>query len=272
MATTTRVAVGSDGSPTAHRAVGVASRVALALDVPLLVVTSWRRDGDERSTAEAAGAPEADTQASWAQATVADGAGVARAMGVPDVRTAMPVGRPGEALENLTTTQPGTLLVVGTVGLTAATERVLGNIPHHLTHHAAGDLLLVRSHDAEHVWDTVALATDGSDTSVHACRVGLELARRLDAMPVLVSAGRDRDAVEAVLEKVAATLDDGGALERRAVVGDDVSADLAHAAADHGLLVLGNRRMHGIGRLLGSVPNDLTHRVPTDLLLVDTSR
>ena len=55
-------------------------------------------------------------------------------------------------------------------------------------------------------------------------------------------------------------------------MGDDVSEAIADAATGRGLLVLGNRRMHGFGRLLGSVPNDLTHKIPTDILLVNTSR
>jgi hypothetical protein len=38
------------------------------------------------------------------------------------------------------------------------------------------------------------------------------------------------------------------------------------------LLVLGNKGMSGPSRLLGSVANRVTHHVPTDLLLVNTTR
>lgn len=273
MTRTTRVVVGTDGSPTAERAIEVGATVALATDVPLVVVTSWQRSThDDRSALEAAGGPERIESAHWAQETVADGAAVGRRAGVEDVRTLIPVGEPGIALENLAAEQPGTLLVVGTLGLTAASERLLGNIPHHLTHHAPGDLLLVKTDAADHDWRTIALATDGSDTAERACRAGLDLARRLDATPVLVSAGSDDGKVDEVLDRVAEAIDDGGPLELESVVGDDVPKDLISVAADHGLFVLGNRRMHGMARLLGSVPNDLTHNVPTDLLLVDTSR
>lgn len=269
-----RIAVGSDGSPTAARAVEVAATLALALDVPLVVVTAWRRDApDPRTKAEAAGAGEWN-EADWAKNVVADAAAVARRAGVPDVRTYTPVGSPGEALENLAHDRPGTLVVVGTVGLDEGTERLLGNIPHHLTHHLEGDLLLVRSHtDASHDWSEVLLATDGSDTSVAAARTGLALARGLDATPVLLSAGRDEGQLETTLDEVARRVDDGeGPLQREAVVGHDASDAIAAAARDRGLLVLGNRRMQGVGRLLGSVPNDLTHSLPTDILLVNTSR
>lgn len=274
MDTPQRIAVGSDGSRTASRAVEVASALALAHDVPLLVVTAWRRDtADPRSKEEAAGSTEWYGEAQWAQQVVADAAAVARRAGVEDVHTYTPVGSPGEALENLAVQQPGTLVVVGTVGLDSGTERLLGNIPHHLTHHAPGDLLLVRSGaDATHDWSQIVLTTDGSDTSERAARAGLALARALDATPTLVSAGRDVDALEATLQEVADRIDDGGVLELEAAVGDDVSEAIAGAATGRGLLVLGNRRMHGMGRLLGSVPNDLTHRMPTDILLVNTSR
>ncbi len=276
MTRTTRVAVGSDGSATATRAVEVASTVALASDVPLIVVTAWRRDAiDTRSPAEAAGAGTERYvgEAQWAQSIVADAAAVARRAGVEDVRTYTPVGAPGEALENIAHERPGTLIVVGTVGIASGAERMLGNIPHHLTHHADADVLLVKSLDDIHDWATIALATDGSETSIVACQAGLALARALDATPVLVCAGADESELVEILQTVADQIDDGeGPLELEAAVGSNVSDALADAAEGHGLLVLGNRRMHGAGRLLGSVPNDLTHRVPTDILLVNTTR
>lgn len=271
----THIFVGSDGSTTANRAVEIASAVALAVDAPLTVVTAWRRHTDDpRSKEEAAGSTEWYGEAQWAHQIVADAAAVARKAGVPDVRTFTPVGAPGQALENLAAQDPGALIVVGTVGLDSGAERLLGNIPHHLTHNAPGDLLLIRSAaDASHDWSTIVLTTDGSDTSVKGARVGLALARTLDATPILVSAGRDEAALERTLQEVADRIDDGkGPLELEAAVGDDPSDAIIDAAAGRGLLVLGNRRMHGMGRLLGSVPNDLTHKLPTDILLVNTSR
>lgn len=275
MSLPTHVAVGSDGSRTANRAVAVASDVALAFDIPLTVVTAWRRDTeDPRSKEEAAGSSDWVGEAAWAQQVVAEAAAVARRAGVAEVHTFTPVGSPGEALENVAAQREATLLVVGTVGLDSGTERLLGNIPHHLTHHAPGDLLLVRSEaDARHDWSTIGLCTDGSDTSVRAARVGLALARALESTPTLLSAGRDGGALEVTLNDVADRIEDGGGpLELEAAVGQDVSDALTDAGRNYGLLVVGNRRMHGMARLLGSVPNDLTHRLPTDILLVNTSR
>jgi nucleotide-binding universal stress UspA family protein len=268
-----RVVVGSDGSPAAARAVRVASRVALALDVHLVVVTVWRPDPDEQRSA-ASGEPDRvwHGEDHWAQQVAADAAEVARRAGVTDVRIATPAGDAAQGLLDVARQEPGTLVVVGSVGLDSGSGGRLGSIPHHLTHHAPGDLLLVRGGAQEpHDWSEVVLTTDGSDTSVIAARVGLALARRLDAAPVLVSAGRDRDVLAAVLRDVAARIDDGEPLDLLPAVGEDVLDTLAAVAAGRGLLVVGNRRMRGLARLRESVPNAMTHRVPTDVLLVDTS-
>lgn len=268
-----RVVVGSDGSPTAARAVRVASRIALALDVRLVVVTVWHPDPDERRSTE----PDPPDRAwhgeeHWAQQVAADAAEVARLTGVTDVRITTPAGEAAQGLLDVARQEPGTLVVVGSVGLDSGSGRRLGSIPHHLTHHAPGDLLLVRGGAEEpHDWSEVVLTTDGSDSSVIAARVGLALARRIDATPVLVSAGRDRDVLATRLREVAGRIDDGEPLDLLPAVGEDVPDTLAAVAAERGLLVVGNRRMRGLGRLRESVPNAMTHRVPTDVLLVDTS-
>lgn len=271
MDTPGRIAVGADGSSTADRAVEVAVRLALALDVPLVVVTARRPDTDDTTSGDGgAGRAAWQGEAEWAEQVVADAADLARRAGVPDVRTHTPSGGAEEALQQLATRQPGTLLVVGAVGLDS-TDRRLGHVSHHLAHHVAGDLLLVRGGaDANHDWSEVVLTTDGSDTSVQAALTGLALARTLDTTPLLVHVGRDAAAVEATLRAVADRIDDGGPLGLEPVVGEDVSGAIADAATGRGLLVVGNHRMHGLGRLLGSVPDDLVHALPTDLLLVNT--
>ena len=266
-----RIVVGSDGSPTAARAVAVGAALALALDAPLVVVTVWGAADDRRRSATTGDRPWQGEQA-WAEQVAADAAGVARAAGVPEVTTAAPQGAPAPTLQDLTSRVPRSLLVVGSVGLDSASDRRLGSIPHHLAHRAPGDVLLVRpGTDPAPDWPEVVLTTDGSATSEHAARTGLALARLLAARPVLVSVGPDLEDVAALLEEVADRIDDGGPLALEPVADGDISGGLAAAVADRGLLVLGNRRMRGIGRLLGSVPDDLLHRLPSDLLLVNTS-
>ncbi len=55
-------------------------------------------------------------------------------------------------------------------------------------------------------------------------------------------------------------------------VGSDVTHTLIEAARGFDLVVIGNKGMSGPSRLLGSVSNRVTHEVPTDILLVNTSR
>ncbi len=60
--------------------------------------------------------------------------------------------------------------------------------------------------------------------------------------------------------------------DTRVAIGRDVTDTLIEAAADFDMLVLGNKGMSGPSRLLGSVANSVTHHLPTDLLLVNTTR
>lgn len=271
----TEVLVGSDGSRTAAHAVGSAAHLAGALDVPLTVATAWRRQIDdgpapsEEATYPGAGGATG-AEAMWATETVADAAAVARASGASDVRTLTPQGSPAEALLELADTRPGSLLVVGTRGIDQRAERWVGNVPHQLTHHVSRDLLLVRSDEEPSGWPRVALATDGSATAGLAVEHGLAVARALQASVTLLTVARDEERGRAVVERVAEGLD--GPVETQVVVSDDVRRDLVAAARDHDLLVIGNKGMSGPSRLLGSIANRVTHEVPTDLLLVNTTR
>lgn len=273
-----QVIVGTDGSATATAAVRAASVVAHALSVPLAVATSWERDRDDApATSEAASYPGgsvASHEAAWASETVAGAAGVARQVGVEDVETHTPIGAPGDTLVRLGEDTPGSLLVVGTAGLGSRTERLVGNVPHHLTHHATRDLLLIDTVRAQTdpSWRRIALATDGSDTAAVACRRGLALARALDAEVTLLTVAKDQAQGERVLDDALAAIGDGGDIGRQVVVGRDVAATLSQAAADHDLLVIGNKGMSGPSRLLGSVSNKVTHEVATDMLLVNSTR
>lgn len=271
-----RVLVGTDGSTTATRAVTTAARLAASLGVPLLVATAWqRRPPDPPLPSEEAAYPGgggvAGTEATWAANTTSDAAGLARELGVADVRQTQPIGSPAEALLGVAEEHPDALLVLGTYGLADRAERLVGNVPHTLTHHSPVDLLLATGHrDAP--WRTVGLATDGSPTAAHAVRRGLALARSVGVEPLLLTAAPDREQGNRTLAGVAQQLPDTRELPRRVVEQRDASRGLVEAAADLDLLVIGNKGMSGPSRLLGSVANRITHHVPTDLLLVNTTR
>jgi nucleotide-binding universal stress UspA family protein len=273
----TEIVVGTDGSETAERAVGCAATLALALDVPLTIATAWYRDmPDKPVMSEIAQMPAGSAgamEAGWAEMSVSDGAAIARKTGAEDPDVLTPQGHPADALLDVCATRPEALLVVGTAGLGSATERLLGNVPHQISHHATTDVLLVRTDPgAEASYQRVGLATDGSPTAQIAVTRGLGFARALGAEPVLLTAARDQQRGEETLDRVLETLDDPdpASLGRLAVEGRDVVASLLASAGEFDVLVIGNKGMSGPSRLLGSVANRITHRVPTDLLLVNT--
>lgn len=268
-----RLTVGTDGSETAAHAVDSAARLAAALGVPLTVTTAWYRDMPEQPLpSEEVKYPSGDAgamEASWADMAVSDGASIARKLDVSDVHTSTPQGHPADALLEEVADDPAALLVVGTAGLGSRTERVLGNVPHQITHHAPCDVLLIRSDDVVRTpYERIAIGTDGSSTAETATRRGLALAEALGAEPTLVTVSASEDEGEEILARVRDGLD--GEVESRTFVGSQVTKTLVEATEGFDLLVIGNKGMSGPSRLLGSVANGVTHTVPTDLLLVNT--
>lgn len=268
------VVVGSDGSETAERAVEIAATIAKTLGAPLTIATAWYRDMPDKPVmselaeypTESAGAMEAN----WAATTVSDAAAIARKAGLEDVRTATPEGHAADALVEFAADRPDSLLVVGAAGLGSRTERFLGNVPHQITHHSTQDVLLVRTDPRGEVnYRSVALATDGSDTAARAVERGLAFARDLGATPTLLTAHRDEARAQEVLDE--ATERFGEDIDRKVLQGRSAGDTLVEGTDGFDLLVIGNKGMSGPSRLLGSVANTVTHQVPTDLLLVNTT-
>jgi nucleotide-binding universal stress UspA family protein len=273
------VLVGTDGSPTAAAAVHAASRLAADLDVPLTIVTAWQRHLDDpparSEEARYPGGNAASQESHWSADVTSDAAAVARTCGVRQVHQAHPIGHAADALLEVADRHPEGLLVVGTAGLSQASERLVGNVPHQLTHHSPIDLLLVtgrRGAEGATPWHTVGLATDGSRTAATAVRRGLALATATGATPVLVTVAKREEEGRERLARTLDGLDAPEGTDQRVHVGGDVARGLADAARGLDVLVLGNKGMTGPSRLLGSVANRITHQVPTDLLLVNTTR
>ena len=146
-------------------------------------------------------------------------------------------------------------------------------------------------------YTTVLVGTDGSESSFRAVDRAAVLARDSDATLLLLTAYRPmnqreaqdaRDALgdesykvagstpaEDVLRDAAERAKGLGATKVRtlAVEGDPVDA-LVHAALEESvdLLVVGNRGLNSLaGRLLGSVPANITHKANCDVLIVHTT-
>ena len=138
---------------------------------------------------------------------------------------------------------------------------------------------------------TVAAGTDGSATAGEAVRVAAEIARRFDAELVLVSAFKDSDGpldrngvsvelewafsaearVREILRRTAEELQ-GKGLSCSTLVDQGDPADVLVRLAtecDADLLVVGSKGMHR--RVLGSVPNTVTHNAPCSVLIVKTT-
>jgi nucleotide-binding universal stress UspA family protein len=137
---------------------------------------------------------------------------------------------------------------------------------------------------------TVAAGTDGSATAGDAVRVAAEIARRFDAKLVLVSAFQDSGPVDResasaerqwafsssarVREILARTAEDlkGEGISCSTLVDQGDPADVLVRLAtecDADILVIGSKGMHR--RVLGSVPNTVTHNAPCSVLVVKTS-
>jgi nucleotide-binding universal stress UspA family protein len=143
------------------------------------------------------------------------------------------------------------------------------------------------------MYRTIVVGTDGSETAQRAVDQATELAQAMEAELHVVSAyepvgGRIAGApegaakvwavapdyeVEGVVDQALSTVRERG-VEAKAhtVKGDPVDALLEVAERVHAdLIVVGNRGMHGLGRVLGSVPNKVSHRARCSVLIVATA-
>ena len=144
------------------------------------------------------------------------------------------------------------------------------------------------------MFKSIVVGTDGSETADIALRRAIELAALTGGKLHVVSAyepaparvGGNRPVaeaaewtvgsdfkVEAVLQRAQDEANAGSVdYEVHAPKGD--AADSLIAAAkehDADLIVLGSRGMRGARRVLGSVPNKVSHHAPCDVLIVQTS-
>ena len=146
------------------------------------------------------------------------------------------------------------------------------------------------------MYQSVITGTDGSPTANRAMEKAIELAKRFSAEIHLVNVARKAPALAAANYElggaaVVAEFEEQQAnwsrdsiveLETRlkgegmTVTGHAMQGDVAESfleVADKvgaDLIVVGSRGMRGAGRVLGSIPNTLSHRAPCDILIVRT--
>jgi nucleotide-binding universal stress UspA family protein len=137
---------------------------------------------------------------------------------------------------------------------------------------------------------TIAVGTDGSGTATEAVRMAADLARRCDAKLVLVSAFQEGESVDRsgasvelqwatspsarvreILARSEADLRREGIDCSTLVDEGDPAKVLVRLATEceADILVIGNKGLHR--RVLGSVPNTVTHKAPCSVLVVKTT-
>jgi len=134
----------------------------------------------------------------------------------------------------------------------------------------------------------IVVGVDGSATAMKAAESARDLAVALGASLHVVSAfggdrveilgsGRDRmvvaeaDAAEYLARTVAESLGQGITATSTALLGKPAAVLVEEAArVDAQMIVVGNRRMRGIGRVLGSIANSVAHDAPCDVYIANT--
>ncbi|WP_285319070.1 universal stress protein [Pseudarthrobacter sp. lyk4-40-TYG-27] len=134
----------------------------------------------------------------------------------------------------------------------------------------------------------IVVGVDGSATAKKAAESAKDLAAALGSSLHVVSAfdsdktevfgsGSDRwivsdaDAAEQVARTVAESLGRDVTVTYSAARGRPADALIKEALrVDARMIVVGNRRMHGIGRVLGSVANSVAHSAPCDVYIANT--
>jgi len=146
------------------------------------------------------------------------------------------------------------------------------------------------------VFARIVVGTDGSATAAEAVRVAIGLARMASAELHLVRACQPPALAMAAVPEVGAAALPAEVIDAMRHDAEDNLAQLAEeltasgldvhthvtaevpgpalcqtaSAVDADLLVVGNRGMQGARRLLGSVPNHVTHHAPCAVLVVRT--
>ena len=141
--------------------------------------------------------------------------------------------------------------------------------------------------------ETIAVGTDGSETAQKAVDFALDMAERYGAKVVIASAytpvSEDRlrkeqsdapqeiqwsinpsEEVDATLRSVEDLAKERGLKYASEARNGDPADVLVDIAGDHGadVIVVGNKGMHR--KILGSVPNSVTHKAPCSVMIVKT--
>jgi nucleotide-binding universal stress UspA family protein len=159
-----RIMVGTDGSPTATKAVRATMELSTRLGIEPLIVTAYEPPTEQEL--EQLRSDPNDPVAQWSAPKVSrevpeefrwriadavqakdilDRAGqLAEERGVPaEVRAVE--GNPAEVLLSIAENEDVELIAVGSVGMTGPKRFTLGNVPHRVSHHSPTDVLILNT-------------------------------------------------------------------------------------------------------------------------------
>ncbi len=123
------------------------------------------------------------------------------------------------------------------------------------------------------MYERILVGTDGSATAALAVDRAVEVAAASKAKLTIMSVGK-ADRAQAVVDKEAQRHASAGVDIDTLVLSGDPSVALVEQAekGEYDLVVVGNKGMTGASRFfLGSVPNKVSHHIPTALLIVRTT-
>lgn len=266
------VVVGTDGSPTADLAVERAGELAQALGAPVHVVCvpAALRGGDSpRTTAEQVVGETGDRL---------------RNQGIT-VETHTPEGDGAPALVGVAEREGAQMIVVGNKGMTGI-GRILGSLPNEVSHNARCGVLIVRTKSrslGEFRGGSIVVGTDGTNDAMRAVTEAIRLSKALGSELHIVSMYKPATTVyrpphspESAVAAAAAEASGQGVDAITHATEDDPADALLDVAEqnDAAIIVISYTGMHGDQGVLGNVPDTLSHKGTSSVLIVasgDTS-
>jgi len=140
------VVVGTDGSDSSLRAVDRAGEIAAGGNTKLIVATAYFPQADDHRAADLLKEEGYKTQGNAPiYAILREARDRAKAAGAQIIEERPIVGAPVDALVDLAEEVGADLLVVGNVGLSTITGRLLGSVPANVSRRAKTDVLIVHT-------------------------------------------------------------------------------------------------------------------------------
>ena len=256
------IVVGTDGSETAARALARAAQVARHVGSRLVIVCASAPVGMTDDVAEEVLSYARDA---------------ARRQGV-DAETVLREGDPANVIAAVAGETGADLIVVGNVGMGKARRLRLGGVAEHVATQTPCDVLVAFTKEEREApaddrpYRRIVVGTDGSSTATEAARKAFDLGMVFGIGVTVVYVAGDPIVGAIVLERTKAGKPRALGVQTELVEGEPAPKIVEVAEQAGGdLIVVGNKGLTGARRvLLGSVPSQVAHAAPTDVLIAKT--